>query len=67
MQQDNDNSRNVGISRMDLDTEETRETHNLYTESIRGSLKNIIKREYCCIIININISANNIFKAFYKQ
>jgi len=43
MQQDNDNSRNVGISRMDLDTEETRETHNLYTESIRGSLKNIIK------------------------
>ena len=27
---------------MDLDTEETRETHNLYIESTRGSLKNII-------------------------
>ncbi|KYN19669.1 hypothetical protein ALC57_08145 [Trachymyrmex cornetzi] len=26
---------------MDLDTEETRETHNLYTESTRGSLKNV--------------------------
>ena len=27
---------------MDLDTEEIRETHNLYIESTRGSLKNII-------------------------
>ena len=26
---------------MDLDTEETHETHNLYIEKIRGSLKNI--------------------------
>ena len=26
---------------MDLDTEETRETHNFYIESIRRSLKNI--------------------------
>jgi len=33
----------VGIPRMDLDTEETRETQNLYIEeSTRGSLKNII-------------------------
>jgi len=31
----------VGISRMDLGTEETRETYNLYIESTRGSLKNI--------------------------
>jgi len=33
---------NVGIPRMDLDTEETRETHNLYIERTRGSLKSII-------------------------
>ena len=31
---------------MDLDMEETRETHNLYIESTRGSLKNIIKYLY---------------------
>ena len=31
----------LGISRMNLDTEETRETHNFYIESIRGSFKNI--------------------------
>jgi len=35
-------SRNIGIPRMDLDTEETCETHNLYIERIRGSLKNIV-------------------------
>ena len=35
-------SRNVGIPRMDLDTKEIRETHNLYIEKTRGSLKNII-------------------------
>ena len=35
-------SRNFGIPRMDLDTEETHETHNLYIESTHGSLKNII-------------------------
>jgi len=34
-------SRNVGIPRMNLDTEETHETHNLYIEKTRGSLKNI--------------------------
>jgi len=37
-------SRNVGIPRMDLDTEEIRETHNLYIENTYGSLKNIIKK-----------------------
>ena len=31
---------------MDLDTEETRETHNLHVENIRGNLKNIIKYLY---------------------
>jgi len=31
---------------MDLDTEETRETHNLYIESTRKSLKNINKISY---------------------
>ena len=31
---------------MDLDTEKTRETYNLYIKSTRGSLKNIIKRYY---------------------
>jgi len=33
--------RNVGILRMDLDTKEIRETHNLFIESTHGSLKNI--------------------------
>jgi len=33
----------LGIPRMDLDTEETRETHNLYIERTRGNLKNIIQ------------------------
>ena len=31
--------RNVGIPRMNLDTEKTREKHNLYIERIRRSLK----------------------------
>ena len=31
---------------MNLDTKKTRETHNLYVESIHGSLKNIIKHLY---------------------
>jgi len=35
----NNGSRNVGIPRMD--TEETREMHNLYIESTHGSFKNI--------------------------
>jgi len=39
-------SRNVDISRMDLDTKETYETHNLYIERTRGSLKNI-KTDFC--------------------
>jgi len=34
-------SRNFGIPRMNLDTEETRETQNIYIESPRGCLKNI--------------------------
>ena len=34
-------SRNVSIPRMDLDTEEIRETHNFYIESTHGSFKNI--------------------------
>ena len=38
--------RNIGISRMDLNTEKTRETHIFYTESTRGSFKNIIKSFY---------------------
>ena len=38
---------------MDLDTEETRETHNLHIESTRGSLKNIT---LTYIIVQINYS-----------
>ena len=37
---------NVGIPKVDQDTEETRETHNFYIEKTRESLKNIIKHEY---------------------
>jgi len=33
----------LAFQAMDLDTEETRETHNFYIESTCGSLKNIIK------------------------
>ena len=41
---------------MDLDTKETRETHNLYTESIHGSFKNIIKYLYGeSILAKVNI------------
>jgi len=47
------NSRNVGIPRMDLYTEETRET--LYIESTRGSLKNIIKNSSRIIYVVFNI------------
>jgi len=36
----------VGIPRMDLDTEKTYETDNLYIESTHGSLKNIINLSF---------------------
>ena len=39
---------NVGIPKMDLDTKETHETHNFYIESIRGSFKNIIQENINC-------------------
>ena len=47
--------KNAGIPRMDLDTEETREMHNLYIESIHGSLKNIIafKEKNMNLYINV--------------
>jgi len=42
-------SRNIGILRMDLDTEKTHETHNLYRNiEICGSLKNIICIYFFC-------------------
>jgi len=47
------NSRNVGIPRMNLDTEETRETHNFYIESTRGNLKNTHQSYYSSFFFSI--------------
>jgi len=44
---------------MDLDMEKTRETHNLYIESIRESLKNIIKNMFFFINRLINLRKLN--------
>jgi len=51
----NAHSKNAGIPRMDLDTEEIREMHNLYVENTHGSLKNIIafKEKNMNLYINV--------------
>ena len=56
-------SRNVGIPRMDLDTEETHETHNLYMESTRlyGSLKNISFNYLLLWTKNLLVILNKLF------
>ena len=43
-------SRNVGIPRMNLPPEETREMHNLYIESTHGSLKKYYVYIYLLVI-----------------
>ena len=47
---------------MDLDTEETRETHNLYIENTRGNLKNVI---YYFILLKKECIVGNKFMVFF--